>query len=208
MRGGEEPTMNMDAVIRSVQEVLGVTADGQPGPETWAAIFKAITGTAVPETAPFDDKVDARSETVVSGLAPEVRTYARTLVHRAAGTGIDVRVISGLRTYAEQDALFAQGRTKPGARVTNAKGGESNHNFGIAFDVGVFDGKTYLPESPAYDAVGAIGHALGLEWGGGWHGLVDKPHFELRPAWAARLSETEMLAELRTRKDNGAPFFA
>ncbi len=41
---------------------------------------------------------------------------------------------SGLRTWAEQDALYAQGRTKPGSIVTKAKGGESNHNYGTATD--------------------------------------------------------------------------
>jgi peptidoglycan LD-endopeptidase CwlK len=200
--------MNMDKVIRSVQETLGVTVDGLAGPQTWEAIYTALTGQAVPRDMGEDDKVDDRSETVIAALQPEVQTYARTLVHRAAAMGVDARVISGLRTYAEQDALFAQGRTRPGQRVTNAKGGESNHNFGIAFDIGVFHGKNYLPESPAYDIVGALGRSIGLEWGGGWHGLVDKPHFELRPAWASRLSESEMLAQLRTRKDNGTPYYA
>jgi peptidoglycan L-alanyl-D-glutamate endopeptidase CwlK len=121
---------------------------------------------------------------------------------------VDIRVISGFRSYAEQDALFAQGRTKPGRKVTNAKGGESNHNFGIAFDIGTFRGAEYLPESPAYDTVGALGKELGLEWGDDWEGLVDKPHFELRPGWADHLSEREMLAELRRRNTEGTPFYA
>jgi peptidoglycan LD-endopeptidase CwlK len=137
-----------------------------------------------------------------------VQTYARTLVNRAAALGIEVKVIAGLRTYAEQDALFAQGRTAPGRRVTNAKGGESNHNFGIAFDIGVFSGKEYLPESPSYDAVGAIGLDMGLEWGGSWVTLVDKPHFQLRPGWAGTLSERELLAELRQRTGQGVPVYA
>nr|WP_295770097.1 M15 family metallopeptidase [Rhodoferax sp.] len=42
-----------------------------------------------------------------------------------------------MRSCAEQDALYAQGRTAPGNKVTNAKSGDSNHNFGIAFDIGV-----------------------------------------------------------------------
>jgi peptidoglycan L-alanyl-D-glutamate endopeptidase CwlK len=41
---------------------------------------------------------------------------------------------SGYRTYGEQDALYAKGRTVPGAWATNAKGGQSSHNFGIAID--------------------------------------------------------------------------
>ena len=41
----------------------------------------------------------------------------------------------GFRTFALQDALYAQGRTTPGAIVTNAKGGQSPHNYGLAVDV-------------------------------------------------------------------------
>lgn len=200
--------MNTDAVIRSVQKILGVTVDGCAGPETWAAIYNALTGKQVPTGRAYSDTVDARSESVIARLQPEVGPYARTLVNRAAAIGIEIKVICGLRTYAEQDALFAQGRTRPGPRVTNAKGGESNHNFGIAFDVGVFNGRNYLPACPAYDVVGALGREIGLEWGGDWTSLVDKPHFELRPAWASGLSGREVLAELRQRVTQGMPLYA
>lgn len=200
--------MNLDAVIRDVQARLGVTVDGRAGPETWAAIYNALTGERVPVTSGFSDRVDARSETVIAKLQPEVQGYARALVRRTAAAGVEIRVISGLRTFAEQDALFAQGRTRPGRKVTNAKGGESNHNFGIAFDVGVFEGTAYLGESPAYDVVGAIGAEIGLEWGGHWSSIVDKPHFQLRPDWAANFSSRELLAELRERIESGTPFYA
>ena len=63
--------------------------------------------------------------------------------------------------------------------VTKAKGGQSNHNFATAFDVGIFspDGKKYIEESTAYDEVGKIGKELGLTWGGDWE-FYDAPHFE------------------------------
>src|SRR6267143_4773191 len=91
----------------------------------------------------------------------------------------------------------------PGRVVTNARGGFSNHNFGIAFDVGVFEGANYLGESPKYQAVGALGMDLGLEWGGNWKTFLDEPHFQLCPKWAGDMKESVMLAELRTRKDSG-----
>jgi peptidoglycan LD-endopeptidase CwlK len=200
--------MNIEELISAVQKKLGVTVDGCPGPETWRAVYKAVVGADPTTSAGAQDRVDDRSESVIASLQPEVRTYARALVHAADVAGIDIKVISGLRSYAEQDALFAQGRTKAGRRVTNCKGGESNHNFGVAFDIGVFDGSHYLPESPSYDAVGVLGKQLGLEWGGDWTSLVDKPHFELRPGWAASLSEHEMLAELRRRHDSDTPYYA
>jgi peptidoglycan L-alanyl-D-glutamate endopeptidase CwlK len=128
---------------------------------------------------------DPRSEKSISTLLPEVRPLARALVHKASALGIQIRVISGFRTYEEQAALYAQGRTTPGRVITNARPGYSNHNFGIAFDVGVFEGSRYLGESPKYKAVGALGMDIGLEWGGSWKTLVDEPHFQLRPDWAA-----------------------
>jgi len=92
--------------------------------------------------------------------------------------------------------------------VTNARAGYSNHNFGIAFDIGVFEGSAYLAESVKYKAVGALGMDLGLEWGGSWKTIVDQPHFQLRPAWALTLSERDMLAELRVRAQSGKPVYA
>jgi peptidoglycan L-alanyl-D-glutamate endopeptidase CwlK len=151
---------------------------------------------------------DARSEGHIATLLPEVRPLARALVHKAAAMGIQIRIISGFRTYEAQAALYAQGRTSPGRVVTNARPGYSNHNFGIAFDVGVFEGSRYLGESPKYKAVGALGMDIGLEWGGSWKTLVDEPHFQLRPSWAAGMAERQMLAELRTRRTTEAPVYA
>ena len=56
----------------------------------------------------------------------------------------DCKIISGSRTYAEQNVIDAQGRTTPGKIVSNAKGGQSLHNFGIAWDVGIFKNGKYL----------------------------------------------------------------
>ena len=202
--------MKIDEMIAAVQRALGVTVDGKAGPETWGAIYERIvsptdtSASAAGRIAP----VDSRSEKVIATLLPEVRPIARALVQKAALNGIKIKIISGLRTYAEQDALYAQGRTAPGSIVTNAKGGYSNHNFGIAFDVGVFEGNSYLGDSPKYKAVGVIGMDLGLEWGGNWKSLVDQPHFQLRPGWAAALSEKQMLAGLRNRVAESRPVYA
>lgn len=207
--------MDIDAAIRAVQKELGLEVDGKAGPDTWSAIYKEIVppkagrggGTAKPPTG-STQTVDARSESVIATLHPQVRPYARALVLKAKAAGITIKVISGLRTYAEQDALYAKGRIKPGPKVTNARGGYSNHNFGIAFDVGVFDGTRYIPESSRYKAVGALGKELGLEWGGNWKTIQDQPHFQLRPRWAADGTERDMLAELRTRKGAGKDLYA
>ncbi len=211
--------MNLEQTIRAVQQALGIEVDGKAGPQTWAAIHRRVVGGgdaggAQPAPAPMVESlpqapVDERSEKVIATLLPEVRPYARALVHKAAASGIQIKVISGHRSYAEQDALYARGRTvQPGPIVTNARGGYSNHNFGIAFDIGVFEGSRYLGESPKYRAVGMLGREIGLEWGGNWKDLVDQPHFQLRPAWASDLSGRELLAALRQRVADGSPVFA
>ena len=202
--------MKIDEIISGIQKKLGVQVDGRAGPETWGAIYACIVKSKIGGIAPAEavEPVDPRSEKYIATLLPEVRPIVRSLVQKAGQSGIRIKIISGRRTYAEQDALYAQGRTKPGAKVTNARGGYSNHNFGIAFDVGVFEGSKYLPESVKYKAVGALGMDLGLEWGGNWKSIVDQPHFQLRPEWAQPLSEKDMLAGLRDRAATGRPVYA
>ena len=202
--------MKIEEIITAVQKKLGVQVDGRAGPETWAAVYSYIVKPKIAGVDPAKviDTVDPRSEKVIATLLPEVRPIARVLVQRAAQNGIQIKVVSGLRSYAEQDELYAQGRRKPGVKITNARAGYSNHNFGIAFDVGVFEGTKYLPESAKYKAVGVLGMDLGLEWGGNWKTIVDQPHFQLRPAWADNLAEKQMLAELRDRADSGAAVYA
>lgn len=108
---------------------------------------------------------------------------------------VDIEVVQGLRTYAEQDALFAQGRTRPGKRVTNARGGQSNHNFGLAVDVAPAKrGKIDWDDEEGFDAIGREGKRLGLEWGGDWRTFIDRPHLQL---------PSPPISELRRRYDKG-----
>ena len=200
--------MKTEAMIRAVQQALGIEVDGKAGPQTWGAIYRHIVRPQASATVAFTgprDQANARSERMIATLLPHVRPYARALYFKARDNGIAINIISGTRTQAEQDALYAQGRTTGGEIVTNARGGYSNHNFGIAFDIGVFSGNRYLPESPLYKAVGALGMELGLEWGGNWTSIVDQPHFQLRPAWASAMRDSAMLAELRRRTKLGEP---
>jgi len=195
--------MKIQEMIAAVQTALNIDSDGRAGPQTWEAIHKHVVGPVpVAADALVISTVDPRSEKCIATLLPEVRPFARALVQNAAAAGITIKIISGLRTYVEQNQLYAQGRTvvPPDNRVTNARGGFSNHNFGIAFDVGVFEKGVYLGDSPKYAAVGVLGQELGLDWGGKWKTFKDMPHFQLRPTWALEIPEREMLANLRERK--------
>lgn len=202
--------MQIHELIKAIQAELGVQVDGKAGPETWMAIYKKIVRpvATVAPLIPTISNVDARSEKNITTLLAEVQPLARSLVQKAAHNGIQIKIISGLRTYEEQDELYAQGRGKPGSIVTYARGGYSNHNFGIAFDIGVFEGTKYLTESNKYKAVGVLGMELGLEWGGNWKTIVDQPHFQLRPSWAIEMREKTMLAELRSRARDSVQVYA
>ena len=130
-----------------------------------------------------DGTFDARSETCIITLHPEAQKLARASLTAIRASGIDARIISGTRSYQEQDKLFRQGRFgNPGPKVTNARGGQSNHNFGIAWDIGIFDANgKYLANSPLYKQAGQAvmaKHIPHLEWGGNWTSFPDQPHYQ------------------------------
>ena len=121
------------------------------------------------------------SEKRLQRLHPALASAVRAIVADLAAQGTTVEVVQGLRTFAEQDELYAKGRTTPGAIVTQARGGESNHNFGLAVDLCPFtdDKPNWNAPMSVWAAIGASAAAHGLEWGGQWKKFIDKPHVEL-----------------------------
>jgi peptidoglycan L-alanyl-D-glutamate endopeptidase CwlK len=112
-------------------------------------------------------------------LRPKVKTLANQLIAQCTGAGIQIAVTQTLRTLEEQDKLYAQGRTKPGNIVTNAKGGFSFHNFGVAFDVcPLLKGNPDWNNTELFNRIGKTGIFLGLEWGGNWTKFPDLPHLQ------------------------------
>ena len=92
-----------------------------------------------------------------------------------------------LRTFEEQNELYSQGRTKNGRIVTNAKGGQSMHNYGLAFDIvllydidknGTFE--TAVWQGKYFDQVVRQLKSYGYEWGGDWKRFKDTPHFQCK----------------------------
>lgn len=121
------------------------------------------------------------SQKRLAKVHPELAKRVAPLVQELANQGHSIEVVHGLRTFAEQDALFAQGRTKPGQIVTRARGGQSNHNYGLAVDLCPFvNGKPVWNAAPAiWFAIGKAAAKQGLEWGGDWKKFLDKPHVQL-----------------------------
>lgn len=116
-------------------------------------------------------------------LFPAVRTRAEKFVEACRAEGIDLLVICTYRDDEAQDALYAQGRTTKGARVTNARAGQSFHQFRVAMDVvPLRNGKPVWNTSGAdgllWKRVGAIGKSFGFEWAGDWKTFKEYPHFQ------------------------------
>ncbi len=126
---------------------------------------------------------------------PRLQVLAAKLVEECSKQGLIIKIGETYRTVAEQDALYAQGRTTPGNIVTNAPGSTygSYHQWGTAFDIFRNDGQgAYNEAGNFFDRIGTIGVSLGLEWGGNWKSPVDKPHFQL-PDWGSSTSGIKVL---------------
>lgn len=134
--------------------------------------------------------LDERSAKNVATLHSRVQQVFRNWIAEcqilAKTYGYEYKAISGNRTWEEQAKIYAQGRTAPGKIVTNAKPGYSNHNFGIAVDMGVFENGKYLDGSNPSKAeafhreAAKIAEKYNLVWGGSWKSFKDYPHFEWR----------------------------
>ena len=135
----------------------------------------------------------------VKQLHPDLQKKVDQLIKLCAKNGIKIGIGECVRTKAEQDALYAKGRTSSGRIVTNCKGSSysSMHQWGVAFDFYLImdvdgDGKTsddaYNDKTGLFEKVGKLGQSIGLEWGGSWKSIVDKPHFQL-PDWGSTASK-------------------
>lgn len=112
-------------------------------------------------------------------LHPKVKELAEKLLEECSKQGLNIKIGETYRSVARQDYLYAQGRTRTGNIVTNAKGESmsSYHQWRLAFDIfNNVKGDEYNVQ--ILNKVGAIGRKLGLEWGGDWATFKDTPHFQ------------------------------
>jgi len=130
------------------------------------------------------DKVFITSDPITNnrilGLDPAIRGKAAQFINNVESDfGVQLRITQGFRSNAEQDALYAQGRTTPGKIITWARGGESYHSYGLAFDVVIMRNRQPIWD-PISANIGAVGVGLGFEWGGNWSAAKrDYPHFQM-----------------------------
>lgn len=133
----------------------------------------------------------------IKKLHPKIRDDVKFLIELAEENlppYIAVRIVQGLRTIEQQNALYAQGRTKPGKIVTNARGGSSYHNYGLAmdfailvdedkdgdFDILSWDIKKDNDKDGIADWLEVVNvfEKAGWQWGGKWSSIKDFPHLQ------------------------------
>lgn len=176
--------------IKTIQRAVGADADGVFGPESAGLVLRFLaqmemTGSVGETPTLLDERTAGNIGTLDAKCRDRFEQLTLVAKATAATFGCDYVMISGQRSWAEQDDLYARGRTKPGTVVTKARGGYSNHNFAIAGDYGVFRGKSYLDSTEpklaaqVHAAVAVHARKLGFEWGGDWKSMKDFPHFEI-----------------------------
>lgn len=122
----------------------------------------------------------------ITQLHPRLQEKIAELKELCKKENLNIGIGECFRSVAEQDALYAQGRTKPGNIISNAKGStySSQHQWGISFDFFKnIKGHEY-DDTAFFNRVGALAKSIGLAWGGDWKSPVDKPHLYL-PDWGS-----------------------
>jgi peptidoglycan LD-endopeptidase CwlK len=149
--------------------------------------------------------MDSASEAKLAAVSPRLATLIRKMADQLASEGTYIRVTQALRTVAEQDALYAQGRTAPGSKVTNCPGGMSYHNYGLAVDcvpsehgIDVAFVPDWNAQHPTWKRMEEIGQSLGLNVGAYWRTFPDAPHFQLTGKFPVGRPDSVAMALLRT----------
>lgn len=165
------------------------------------------------------DQVKAKSASRIAGLLPVVQAATFKLIERCYARGVPIVITQGYRSIAEQDVLYAQGRTAPGPIVTNARGGYSYHNYGVAIDFALLmpDGKSVSWDmaqdgdgdcAKDWNEVVEEAKTLGFAWGGDWTSFKDYPHFEMTfglttAQYRAGMRPTQAQIDVAYQKING-----
>lgn len=136
------------------------------------------------------EDIKGRSAPALLKLNPAVKYAAEKLVVRCYERGVEIRITWGYRSAAQQQEMYNQGRTaaskaKGEKVVTQAKPGESNHNYGLAIDFVLIKGGYDMTADNDFDGIAdwievvTQAKLLGFAWGGDWKSFKDYPHFEM-----------------------------
>jgi peptidoglycan L-alanyl-D-glutamate endopeptidase CwlK len=170
-----------DHATKQWQLSVGLTADGIVGPDSLSKAQAAKVDVGSQKPAELQIKSERPNQDALAKIHPVLASKAGAIIYDiAVQEGFTLKVTQGLRTFAEQDKLFAQGRTLPGKKVTNARAGQSMHCYGLAVDFAfLVNGKISWDEK-LYQNIGRWAEVVGLEWGGNFRTFKDYPHVQLK----------------------------
>ncbi|KUO95715.1 peptidoglycan-binding protein [Ferroacidibacillus organovorans] len=157
------------AAVIAFQRAHGIYPSGIVDPRTRQALFNPHDK---------DHYQDRPTSAALESLNPHVAAMARRFLALTREHHMDVRIYTAFRSWSDEDRLFAQGRWTPGPIVTNARGGDSYHNWGLAFDAAPFENGAMTTDVSKFRLMGQLGKQAGLQWGGDFKSIVDYPHFQ------------------------------
>lgn len=160
--------MTTNAVL-NFQRDNGLIQEGIVNPRTRRKLFNPH---------PKDNYDTRPTSNSLSSLDPNVANMARKFLDLTKANGMDVRITAAFRSWDDSDRLYAQGRTTPGSIISNTRGGESYHNWGLAFDAAPFENGVISNDPEQFKKMGRLGEQVGLEWGGSFIDILDYPHFQ------------------------------
>jgi hypothetical protein len=191
--------LNIESMVKSIQQKIGMRVNGNVSPKTWNVLYDHVIEIDSNENTSF---IDSHNEIILKSMTKEVVPFAKELIFLAAEQGIYIRLMGGV---ADDEIDHRPVKRKI---INDQHGDTCSHDFGLDFDIGIYEQTQdgiyiYKENSPLYATVARLGESIGLTWAGDRKTFSTLPHFELRPAWAVRMKENEMVKELcRRRKEN------
>ncbi|MFD0941788.1 M15 family metallopeptidase domain-containing protein [Pedobacter boryungensis] len=178
--------INVSAIIKAIQEKIEVRADGYPWTKTWDALYQLLIVNQHNEVEEINS-IQQHNEIVLNEMAKEMVPFAKELLHLSTAQGIQIKLVT-TSTKATKD-------------------------FGLTFSIKIVEeaeNGNFIDkdQSKLYEEVAKLGESIGLTWSGDLRTFTSQQHFQLRPAWAVAMKESEMVKELQRRKQQNINFLA
>lgn len=183
--------INNRSIIKAIEKKIGVRVDGYPWHKVWDVLYDQLVVNDVNHGVAIDDD----NQKILKTMPKEVVPFVKELIFLAENHGISVKIAKNLNAQTEQpESEYA---------LSDAKKEQTIYNFGLAFNV------TIVPEPSVsnteekithYTKVAKLGESIGLTCLNSKNAISNVANFILRPAWAVRMKENEMLQELERRR--------
>ncbi|RZL48336.1 MAG: hypothetical protein EOP00_09505 [Pedobacter sp.] len=190
--------INVDSIIKAIQKKIKVRADGYPWNKTWDVLYELLIVNEVKIANELP--VDLHNKAILKNMTKEVIPFAKELINLAADQGINIRIM--------EDAQNKLNAAQLKSILPNTEERYTIYNFGLAFEVNILeqsaiDEPIAKPNSAMYKKIAKLGESIGLTWTGNKKAITQAADFVLRPAWAVRMKEVDMVKELcRRKKEN------